>query len=117
MSILLGLTVFKTDDVTITRPTGTRNSDGEYSESLVTTSSVPVSIRPVNGRDLRTLPEGQSTENTKAIMCEFALAPKDRVTGFNGDEGCTWEVFNVRPWNVMGAKYTRALLNRLDLKV
>ncbi len=119
MSLLLGLTVFKTDDVTVSRyAAGARGEDGEWIDGVATTfNAVPVSIRPINGRDLKTLPEGQTIESTKAIMCAFALKNKDQVIGFDGDDGCAWEVFNARPWNVMGAKYTRALINRLALKV
>lgn len=118
MSVLLGLTVFKTDDVTITRPVPGTRVDGEWIEAAPTVyTDVPVSIRPINGEDLRTLAEGQTASNTKAVMCSFALARKDRVSGFVGDDGVAWEVFNVRPWNVMGALYTRALINRLALKV
>lgn len=118
MSLLLGLTIFKTDDATITRPVPGARVDGEWIDGAPTVfAAVPVSIRPVNGKDLKTLPEGQTAENTKAIMCAFALASKDRVSGFVGDDGVPWEVFSVRAWNVMGARYTRALINRLALKV
>lgn len=118
MSLLLGLTVFKTDDVTVSRPNPGVRVDGVWVDGVPTvTNAVPVSIRPINGNELKTLPEGQTTENTKAIMCAFALNAKDIVTGFFGDDGVQWEVFGIRPWNVMGAKYTRAYLNRLALKV
>lgn len=118
MSLLLGLTVFKTDDVTVTRPSGGTRVDGEWIDGAATTfANVPVSIRPINGRDLKTLPEGQTIESTKAIMCAFTLANKDQVSGFVGDDGCAWEVYGARTWTVLGAVYTRAMINRLALKV
>ena len=55
--------------------------DGEFTEVLSDTSSIRCAVLPMNGKELKTFPEGQYTMEDKIILTHASttLKEKDRV--------------------------------------
>lgn len=115
MSLLSPLTTFKTGDYTVTRNTaGARGADGAWIEGSVTTfASTPMQITPVVEALVKTLPEGQSVEDTRTVRCAFDLKNRD-VVAFESE---TWRVFRTRRWTVRGVSYSWGMIARERLGV
>lgn len=109
MSLLSPLGTFQTDECSVTRAAPGSRVDGVWVEGATTvTPDVGMSIRPAGGKDIQYVPEGTRVQDVRAVMTAHALQPDD-VVSFDDE---TWRVFAVRPWNVRGARYVRALMAR-----
>ncbi len=109
MSITSPLATFQTGTYSVARTVPGTRVDGIWVEgSVTTTPGVGMSIRPMSGQDLKSLPEGQRVEDMRAVMTTFDLLPRDVITY----KGVGWTVSNVRDWNVRGVTYVRATMQK-----
>jgi hypothetical protein len=101
--------------LTVTVPSAdTVNAAGEIIRGSTTSQSVRGSLQPATGRDLKGLPEGQRTNETKVLFSTSALRTRDGTKppyaiAISG-EG-TFEVVNVADFSSLGGYY-RYLIQR-----
>ncbi len=114
-------------DVTLRRPdgAGSYGTNGEWTESATTDSTIRASIQPPTGKELLYLEEGQRTRDIKKIYAlselrtatEGAVQTDADIIVFNGEE---FEVVQVLPWDDPGPalqlQHYKALLKRKDIQ-
>lgn len=110
MGLLTPLSTFANATVTVTRYAAGSMVDGVLVPGAATTfNNVALSVRPLNAKDLKALPQGYRVEDTKVTMGTFVFQPDDIITGYKSE---TWRVFAVREWDVRGQVYARAMFTR-----
>lgn len=84
----------------VTRTVAGTYSNGVYTDGSQSTVNIVASIQPMSGDDLKSLAEGQHTEDTRVCFTETEL--KTRAAGFEPDrvpvDGKTFEVIRVEKW-------------------
>lgn len=92
---------------TVTRAAPTTTTGGRAVPGSTSTLSIVASVQPLNGRDLKQLPEGMRTEELQKIYSSTALRTQgpgqapDKIA--IGSE--TWEVRRVEDWSQTGNFY------------
>ena len=114
MSILSPIASFQTGTYTVAKQSeGAYDNDGIWVPGGETSISIDACIQPLSGYDIRNLPEGKHTENTRRVYTET------RLDGANITEGDIitiddepWQVWNVMRWEGCGATYYKAFVTR-----
>lgn len=115
MSVIGLIAKYKTGTYNVTRrPAGVR-VNGEYVPSNnPTVLQVVARIRPINGRELQDLPEGQRVDDVR--MCLTTTELKTRSPGFDPDivsyDGEDYRVDSVQNPQAFGDTHYRCLLVR-----
>lgn len=101
MSLRSVIGVFATGNYQVTRRAAGTMLFGRYLPGSAITIDISASVQPVTGRQLRTLPEGQSASETRVIYTTTELKTRtpttepDRIR-INGE---AWDVINVEVWD------------------
>lgn len=115
MSVVGLIDKYNTGTYIVTRrPKGAR-VDGVYQPSNAPSTLRPLMrIRPLTGRDLKDLPEGQRADETRIALCRTEL--KTRTNDYDPDvvtiDGEAWQVENVKTVQAFGDTHYRCLLVR-----
>jgi hypothetical protein len=90
------------------------DADGIATAISTTTLSATGSIQPASGRDLKRLPEGRRTSESRVFFTPTEL--RSVASGQEADlisaDGDTWEVSNIEPWPALG-NYYRAIITKV----
>ncbi len=117
---LEALTCFLTDTYTVTRPGDGAYVVGVWTPTAGSTFPIDASIQPLNGKELRLLPEGFTVDGTKKLYTETLLkaganaAQSDTVA--IGSE--TWRVIQVSDYqgnvNATLSRFYKAIIAKKD---
>lgn len=111
--ITQALNTFRTGFYTVVRTPGTRVNGVWTAGTAATTDDVPMAIQPLEGKDLKVVPQGAAAEDFRLVLCAFDLKIKDVIT-YNSEP---WTVYREQRWTLRGASWTRAYITRNALTV
>jgi hypothetical protein len=80
------------------------------SRTFTTTSGLKVNTQPIQGADLKRLPEGYSASEGVTVFCATELKMRDRITLSRGGD---FEVSHVEAWGTAG-NFWKAVAKRLQ---
>lgn len=108
------ISTFKTHDCVVTRTLVGTHTDGKYTLGSSSSFSVEACIQPLSARQLKALPEGQKTEETRAMYCRTEIkgrtsSTEPDVVSFDGED---WLVFSVEKWVYFDSFYIAILMKR-----
>jgi hypothetical protein len=97
------IATFQTGTYTVTRRAAGTTTAGKHTIGSTSTFSIDASIRPLSGRDLRSLPPAQHGEErrklyTTTLLRAAGAVPGDSVSIASED----WLVINVKPYDISG---------------
>lgn len=92
---------FFTDEITITRYTGSTYNKGRWVKGLSADTTIKASVQPITGNDTLYLPEGRSERDAYTLYTIDEIKGQDEQQ--TGDiltiRGLKYEVLNVKKWS------------------
>ncbi len=98
---------------------GTWDSTGSYVRGATTVGTISASVQPLNGKDTKSLEEGERASDWRKVYTASDLEPVDQTEGADaaGDrlliDGLLYEVRTVAPWPFLLA-HNRARVCRVQ---
>jgi hypothetical protein len=113
MSALTGVIATHGSSYTVTRRATGAYASGIWVDGATSTITIRAHVQPVTGRDLKTLPEGQRTEDARIVYTTTEL----KATAGGPDSiaigGEAYEVIKVETWSGLGGTHYRAVVARV----
>jgi hypothetical protein len=89
------------------RGPGTDDGHGNWTDgTVVTTFPSIMSIQPLQGTDLKVLPESYWSDDTRSVYTADTLQLRDRILY----QGTLWEVFRLQTWVGFGESHVIAYI-------
>lgn len=119
MSLFAVISSLKTATYTVRRVlNGTYSADGLHVPGVASTLSVDVSLQPLSGKDVRSLPQGRHVDSTKILwtltqLLEQTPTNKPDIVEVDGED---WEVFRTEHFGILEPPgFYRVSISRLKI--
>jgi hypothetical protein len=97
------ITSFSTGTYTVTRTSRGATTRGHVAAGSTTTFSITAAVHPAMGNDLKRLPEGRRSNETRVVYSRTELILGGQGAQYEADlisiGGQDWEVEHVETWN------------------